>query len=303
VILESKFCGGQPSRRAMTFYQDHPRIDFETELENIPNLSVIVAEFPLSEDVETVRRGIPNGFSHGAWAKPQPNLLGWAKGIVPTVRWIHFTLSSGSGVAILDQGLTGRELDGRTPIIYLYNATDKYYGYPNLWLSGAGKHHFAYALLAHETSWEEARIPHMAWEYNSPPIVSHGRLSSPRGSFLQTSDNLILQALRREANEIELRLVECLGMPGTAEVTLNLPNRGAAFTNLRGKNPTPIEGGPTYHFPVRPQQIVTMRFSTDVAVENIKPILRWDPAVPKAKRAALDAYGNYKGHPPRGDKA
>jgi alpha-mannosidase len=303
VILESKFCGGQPSRRAMTFYQDHPRIDFETELENIPNLSVIVAEFPLSEDVETVRRGIPNGFSHGAWAKPQPNLLGWAKGIVPTVRWIHFTLSSGSGVAILDQGLTGRELDGRTPIIYLYNATDKYYGYPNLWLSGAGKHHFAYALLAHETSWEEARIPHMAWEYNSPPIVSHGRLSSPRGSFLQTSDNLILQALRREANEIELRLVECLGMPGTAEVTLNLPNRGAAFTNLRGKNPTPIEGGPTYHFPVRPQQIVTMRFSTDVAVENIKPVLRWDPAVPKAKRAALDAYGNYKGHPPRGDKA
>jgi alpha-mannosidase len=303
VIIDSEFYGGQRSRRLMTFYQDHPRIDFETELENIPNLTVVVAEFPLAEDIEEVRRGIPNGFSHGSWAKPNPNLHGWTKGIVPTVRWIHFTLASGSGVAILDQGLTGREINGRTPVIYLYNATEKYYGYPNPWLSGAGKHHFAYALVAHETSWEKARIPQMAWEYNSPPVVSGGRAIYPPTSFLQTSGNLILHALRRDGNEIELRLVESVGSPGTAEVTLNLPHRSAALTDLRGNNPAPLDGGPTYRFPIRPQQIVTMRFSTDVAVAKVKPVHKWDPLVPKPKLAALDAYGNYKGHPPRGDES
>jgi alpha-mannosidase len=302
VIIDGEFYGGHPSRRVMTFYQNHPRIDFETELEDIPNLSVIVAEFPLAENIEEVRRGIPNGFSHGSWSKPNPNLYGWTKGIVPTVRWIHFTLSSGTGVAILDRGLTGRELNGRTPVIYLYNATDKYYGYPNPWLSGAGKHHFAYALVAHETTWATARIPQMAWEYNSPPIVSHGRAIYPSASFLQTSGNVILQALRRESKEIELRVVECLGSPGTAEVTLNLPHRNAALTNLRGNNPIPLDGGPSYRFPIRPQQIVTMRFDADVALDDVKPILSWNPLVPKPKLPALNAYGNYKGHPPRGDQ-
>ncbi|HTV56440.1 MAG TPA: hypothetical protein VMI06_16165, partial [Terriglobia bacterium] len=236
------------------------------------------------------------------WSKPNPNLHGWTKGIVPTARWIHFTLSSGSGLAILDRGLTGREINGRTPIVYLYNATDKYYGYPNPWLSGAGKHRFAYALVAHETSWATARIPQMAWEYNSPPIVLHEGVVSRPASFLKTSGNVILQALRREGKDIELHLVESFGMPGTAEVALSLPHRNAVLTNLRGANPTPLEGGPSYRFPIRPQQIVTMRLTTDVAVEDVKPILRWDPLVPNPKLPALNAYGNYKGHPPRGDQ-
>jgi alpha-mannosidase len=302
IVVESKFYGGQPTRRVMTFYNGHPRIDFEADLQSIPNRTVVVAEFPLAEDIAEVRRGIPCGFAHGSWAKPNRNLYGWTKGIVPAVRWIDFSLSSGGGVAILDQGLTGRELNGRTPIIYLYNATNKYYGYPNPWLSGAGKHHFAYALAAHEEGWEQARIPQMAWEYNSPPIQARGRNRSAEGSCVQTSGNLIVQAVRREGREIEMRLLECLGLPGTAEVTFHLPHRSAARTNLRGKNPISLEGGPNYRFPVRPQQIVTLRFTTASSVEPVTPIVAWDPLAPKTKLAALHAYGDYKGHPPRGDE-
>ena len=128
VEVASEFYGGAPSRRVLRFYKDFPRIDFETEVQDIPNITVVVAEFPLAEDIEEVRRGIPCGFSHGAWAKPNPNLVGWTKGIVPAVRWSHYSLAGGGGVAILDRGLTGRELNERTPIIYLLNATDKYYG-------------------------------------------------------------------------------------------------------------------------------------------------------------------------------
>jgi len=303
VEVASEFYGGAPSRRVLRFYKDFPRIDFETEVQDIPNLTVVVAEFPLAEDIEEVRRGIPCGFSHGAWAKPNPDLVGWTKGIVPAVRWSHYSLAGGRGVAILDRGLTGRELNDRTPVIYLLNATDKYYGYPNAWLSGKGPHHLEYALVAHEGKWDRARIPQMAWEYNCPPLLLAGRKAMAAKSFVHTSSNVILEVVRREGSDIEMRMIECLGLSGPAEVTLNLPHHGAALTDLRGRNPKPLAGsGPTYRFRVRPQQIVTLRFHAASPVEEIKPVTEWDKFVPEPKRAALHAYANYKGHPPRGDE-
>jgi alpha-mannosidase len=303
VEVTSEFYGGAPSRRVMRFYKDFPRIDFETELQNIPNITVVVAEFPLAEDIEEARRGIPCGFSHAAWAKPNPNLVGWTKGIVPAVRWSHYSLAGGGGVALLDRGLSGRELNQRTPIIYLLNATDKYYGYPNAWLSGQDKHFLEYALVVHEGEWDHARIPQMAWEYNCPPVLVAGRKAMAAKSFVKTSSNVMVEVVRREGKDVEMRLTECLGLPGTAEVTLNLPHRGAALTDLRGKNPKPLAGsGPTYRFPVRPQQIVTIHFQAASSVEAIKLVTEWDRFVPEPKRAALHAYGNYKGHPPRGDE-
>lgn len=303
VEIAGKFFGGGKARRTIRFYANHPRIDFETELNDIPDLTVVVAEFPLAADVEEIRRAIPGGFTHGAWSKPNPELHGWTQGIVPAVGWIDYALAGGGGVALLDRGLSGREINERTPIIYLLNAADKYYGWPNPWLSGKGKNVLAYALIAHEETWDQARIPQLACEYNCPPIVVPGKQVTPEKSIVQTSDNVIAMVMRREGQEIELRLVECLGRAGTAEVIVTLPHQGAALTDLRGKNPQALKGGPAYHFSVAPQQIVTMHLHAESAVEDIKPILKWDELVPVAKRAALHQYGQFKGHPPRGDNA
>jgi hypothetical protein len=122
-------------------------------------------------------------------------------------------------------------------------------------------------------------------------------------SFVQTSDNVIVEVIRREGKEIQMRLVECRGVAGTVEVTLNLPHDGAALTNLRGKDPQALEGsGPRYQFPVRPQQIVSIRFGAASSVGEIDPVTSWDKFVPEPKRAALHAYRPLKGHPPRGDE-
>ena len=158
----------------MRFYKKYPRIDFETELNDIPDLTVVVAEFPLAEMPLEIRRGIPYGFSHAPWARPNSNLTGLPNGIQPAVRWSDYSFANGSGMAILDHGLTGREINGKIPVVYLLNATEKYYGYPNSWLSGKGKHLLEYALVPHEASWDSARIPQLAWEYNCPPVVSSG---------------------------------------------------------------------------------------------------------------------------------
>jgi alpha-mannosidase len=302
VEIAGKFCEGRALRRVIRFYHDHPRIDFETELNEVPNYTVVVSEFPLAEDVMEVRRAIPYGFSHGAWSKPNPDLHGWTKGIVPAVRWSDFSLANGGGFAIFDRGLSGRELNQRTPVIYLLNAEDKYAGYENGWLSGKGKHVLPYSIVAHQSAWKEARVPHMAWEYNREPVVMADRTQSPFQTFLETSENVIVEALRREGDHIEVRLVECLGLSGTAMVKLNLPHRTAMGTDLTGRKLSDLQGPSPYSFPVRPQQIVTLHFATSSALPEAAPIKSWDAFVPEQKLAALHAYDpSLIGHPPFGE--
>jgi hypothetical protein len=301
VQVEGEFYGGGSIRRTMRLYHEHSRIDFQTELNDIPNATVVVAEFPLAEEIAEIRRGIPFGFSHGAWSKPNANLHGWTKGIVPAVRWIEYALAGGGGVAIFDRGCSGRELNGRTPIVYLLNAEDKYYGYPNPWLSGKGKHLLEYSLFAHENDWRQAQVPHRAWEYNVAPFTLQNAALRAATLFIETSENLILEAARREENYIELRLLECLGVAGTARITVSLPHTAASLTDAMGKKKSDLSHGPKYEIPIRPQQIVTLRLTTDQPIPRPEPITTWDRFVPEAKQAALHAYDpNTIGHPPKG---
>ena len=302
VTSESKFYGGGTLRRVVRFYHDHPRIDFETELNDIPTYTVIVAKFPLAADITEVRRGIPYGFSHGAWSTPNPKLHGWTRGIVPAVRWIDYSLQGGGGVAIFDRGLTGRELFERTPMIFLLNAEDKYHGFPNTWLTGEGKHLCHYSILPREEGWEQARVPRTAWEYNLGPLYLTGRAAGKAQSFLETSDNIIVEAMRREGNHIEIRFAECLGVGGMATVELMLPHQNAMLTDMVGVKQSALSGPRSYKFPVRPQQIVTMHFETSASLPEPEPVVSWDPFVSHDKLAALHKYEpGLKGHPPFGD--
>ncbi|MFO7976218.1 MAG: hypothetical protein R6V12_16465 [Candidatus Hydrogenedentota bacterium] len=198
------------------------------------------------------------------------------------------------------QPARGREIDGNTPLIFLLNAVEEYMGYPCAWLSGKGTHHLEYALLAHDGDWQDARIPYAAWEYNCPPVVTSGTAKGPEASFLRTSENVIVHAMRREDDFIEVRLAECLGIAGKAALTVELPHESAAITDLVGRRAEQLSGGPTYRFDIRPQQIVTVRMRTSAPVDSIVPLTDWTPLVPAHKRPALRAYDpDVKGHPPR----
>jgi hypothetical protein len=109
-----------------------------------------------------------------------------------------------------------------------------------------------------------------------------------------------VEAIRRVGRQIEVRLSEWSGVAGTGEVTLHLPHNSAQLTNLMGEQGVALAGGPTYRFPVRPQQIVTLRFDTNSGVNEPAPILSWKSLVPDAKQKALKVRLQAKGHPPRG---
>ena len=90
----------------------------------------------------------------------------------------------------------------------------------------------------------------MAWEFNSPALMMPDKAESSAVSFLQTSGNVIVEALRREGQDIELRLVECFGEAGTAEVEMALTHEQAALTDMLGRSGTVLDGGPRYSFPI-----------------------------------------------------
>lgn len=289
--------------RRTIFYHEYPRIDFETEINDIPNYTVVVAEFPLAEDVADIRRGIPYGFSHSSWTVPNPELPGWNNGIVPAVRWMDFELVGGGGIALLDRGTCGRELVGKTPVLYLFNAEDQYHKFDNPWTIGKGTHVLCYSMVPHSAAWAQAEIPRIAWEYNQPPVAIPQAAPRAFESFLETSDNIIVEAMRREEDHIELRFVECLGLPGTVKVKLSLPHGPVHVTDLVGRKRSTLPTTGNCTIAVQPQEIATLHFQTAGYVTQVPtPITRWDPFVPKEKLPALHDYDpNLKGHPPFGD--
>ena len=299
VTTTCPFRGGD-LQRVIRFYADSPRIDFVTTTNDVPEVTMVTAEFPLAEDVLEVRRGIPYGFSLGAWAKPNVALHGIVKGINPAIRWSHCTLANGGGVALLDRGVPGREMDGKTIIVHLLNANDTYLYGPAEWISGKGKHSFEYALIAHESPWAEARIPQLAWDYNAAPVVIRGVQKAPAVSFLETSNNVIVEAFRRAGDEIEIRMVEAQGVAGRASISVQLPHKEAALTDILGGKRTPLTASAgSYRFDIRPQQIVTLRLKTATTVPSIQCLTTFDSVVPEAKRAYTRGFKHpeWKGHP------
>jgi alpha-mannosidase len=305
--MKSAFPGGG-LRRVARFYKNSPRIDFVTETNDLPDGTIVSAEFPFAEDVTELRRAIPYGFSQTAWSTLKPEQRGNHNGIVPVIRWSHYLLAGGGGVALMDRGVPGRELVDRTAIVYLHNACGHYYWDRNTdWMSGKGKQSYQYALLAHETNWNEARIPQLAWDFNAPPLVV-GEVKLHDGeSYVETSDNVIVEALRRVGDELEMRLVESKGAGGRAMVKVDLPHQEAALTDMLGQERTPLSaytrtgaGSAEYRFDIRPQQIVTLRLKVQEAVAPIKALTTFDPVVPEAKRLYTRSFKHpeLKGHTP-----
>lgn len=311
VSAKSSFYGSSKIERIVRFYYDFPRIDFETKLDLHADEVLITVDFPLIGAVAERTRGIPYGFAaidprHPFRPLPdyevgESRRHGFSDAILPAVRWSNYQLAGNLGMALLAHGLTAHELNDSTVTLGLFNAHAKYNGWPNELMAGQGPHRFSYALVPHDGAWPEAGIPRRAWEFNGRVFLREGSQQGANLSFLETSENLIVGALRREKRQIELRVYEWKGVAGDAQVTFHLPHRNATLTNLMGEKPVALQGlGPAYRFSVRPQQIVTIRFDVDSEAPAPELTSQWLPLVPPEKQPDLSRRILLKGHPPFG---
>ncbi|MCX7605408.1 MAG: hypothetical protein N2036_15140 [Bryobacteraceae bacterium] len=310
VVASRAECRDHSVERRIWFYRNFPRIDFEIVLELRRSDALATADFPFAGRVERRTRGIPFGFSEGPadekWLEPAPyflaraaehHLFGYSAAVMPALGWSDYRLAGGGGLALLDEGLPMHEFAEDRLTLGLVNAVSQYRGLPNEELRGLGTHRFRFALLPHEGDWRDAEAPRRAREFSSPPVLA-GR-GAPLAEIVRTSDNLMLEAVRRDGRDLEVRLTEWRGEPGMAWVECLAPHRAARRANLLGEEPQPLGRRQRYRFAVMPQEIVTLRFELAAAVEHVPALRTWEPLVPEAKRAGLKMRIREKGHPPR----
>ncbi len=310
VIESVQDCRDARVTRHIWFYHDYPRIDFDISLELRRSDVLATADFPFAGRVDRRTRGIPFGFSEGPpgedWLQPQPyflarssehHLFGYSAAVMPALGWSDYRLASGGGLTVVEDGLPMHEFAPDRLKLGLVNAVSSYRGLPNEELRGLGTHRFRFGLIPHEGDWRAVEAPKRAREFSSPPLLfERGEALPP---LLRTSDNLILEALRREGGDLEARLVEWRGEPGMAWAEMLAPHKSARRTNLLGEEAQPLAGGPRYRFAVMPQEIVTLRLALDSRVEAPAPLRTWALLVPEAKREGLKLRIREKGHPPR----
>ena len=281
----------------ITVYNEYPRIDFDVYLEDLPDRTVTFMDFVPAAEVMEESRGVPYGFT----GETPEELAEREEGVHPVIRWSNYKLANGAGFALLDRGLPGREISNNRVSVMLNVASDYYMGLPGGMVSGKGKHYFRFALVAYEGEESENGVQQLAWEYNSPPFFETSGIKISDKSIISTSDNIIVQSLRRVNDELEIRFVESKGESGKAKLKIDLPVKDARLTNFLGEGDEKLSGrNNRYTIPVRPQQIVTVRFKTDIIVDKIKPLTDWSSLVPENKREYLKRYNkDAVGHPPR----
>lgn len=298
--------------RRLCFYHDHPRIDAEVELIDVPDGVLVSINFPLASAIRREARGIPYGFSERTLADmpvPAPEQLyddhrrlGVNTATTPALRWSSYELVSGGGLSILDQGIPGRETHPRTATVLLMNASERFRDKPNHWLSGRGRHVFRYAIVPHRDSWREAEIPAMAQAFGAPLLIlQRGGLPRP---IVQVSRNVLLESSRRIGRWLELRLVEAYGRAGDAEIVIGFAHSSAVIGTARDRERRTLrglekQGTTTYRLALKPQEIATLSFDLGREAPAARLIEDWDELVPPAKRSGLDRRDpNLIGHPP-----
>jgi alpha-mannosidase len=297
VYITSSLYRQNDVQQVIKIYNAHPAIDFDVYLEDLPDKTVTFMDFVPEGIIREESRGIPYGFT----TESVEALSLRDEGVHPVIRWSDYTLDNGAGFAVLDRGLPGREISDNKVSVMLNVASDLYMGIPGGLVSGKGRRHFRFALVAYDNEAKDQDIQRMAWEYNSPSFFEISANGKEEKSVLTTSDNIIVQSMQRIDDELEIRFVECKGTEGNAELNLNLPVSDARLTNFLGEGNEILSGTDNhYTIPVRPQQIVTVRFKTNTKVARIKPLKDWTPLVPDGKRAYLNQYNkDLTGHPPR----
>ena len=140
----------------------------------------------------------------------------------------------------------------------------------NRYFSGMGKHTFHCSLIPHGGDWKSAGVLQRAQEQLYPARWIHvhsaaGASQPPRKSFLSvTPETIASSSYRWTPRGYELRLYDTTGKGGEVEVTLPPNTRRCEPIDFNGR---PLGGlkidlrPNAARFPMRPWQIVTLRFS------------------------------------------
>jgi alpha-mannosidase len=247
-------------------YAGLPRIDIQTTLINEDERVRYRMALPTSLSGGTITQEIP----FGAIERP--------KGEFPAQNWMDYS-DGRKGVAVLNRGLPGNNVDGDVLLLSLLKCTALKEGYGEVGgfsrstktTDGYEKgvtHQFDYALAPHAGDWREAKLYRRGMEFNRPLLLvktsqHSGQLPARQSIWSVSAENVVVSAVRATPEGIVLRVYEAEGRAARGVILRSVaPMKGAVETNLIEKQPQPVEvgaDGKSISFDLGPFQIRTFR--------------------------------------------
>ncbi|MFC1992279.1 alpha-mannosidase [Chloroflexota bacterium] len=267
--------------KKIIIYEDVPRIDFQTTIDNQHPQVCIRVKF--STDIDSpeyqseTQFGVVNRPVDQYHFHPEEKWREKPCGTYPAMNWIDYS-DDEKGVALINKGLPAHEIRDRELYLTLLRSV--------LMLSSDGEtgpaiptpdaqefktYVFEYSLFPHEKGWKEANSFLPAYEFNHNlcgfqiPTGTRKRIRAlpSRLSFVELKpENLILTALKKaeDSNEVVLRCFETRGEKTTGVVTLFKEPISARKVNLLEEEEEEIKcHGSEIRFDVKPFEIVTLK--------------------------------------------
>jgi alpha-mannosidase len=246
----------------MVVYANHPRIDFETQVDWHEHHAVLKAAFPV--DVRATEATYQVQWGH--LTRPTHTNTSWdvARFEVPAHRFADLG-EHGYGVALLNDCKYGYHIEGNLVRLTCLRSPTAPHA-----LADQGMHEFTYSLLPHAGSFQEAGVIRAADELNVPIIAmsasSHGGTLPATFRLVEcTSPAVVVETVKpaEDGNGTIVRLYECYG--SHAAVTLKFAEvpKDLETVNLLEQPCDDDIGlatdGNEVSLRVRPFQIVTLR--------------------------------------------
>jgi alpha-mannosidase len=182
--------------------------------------------------------------------------------------WVDLE-SSGRGVALLNQGTSGYQIESGVANLMLLRSITNYKGYYSPQAAQTGSHTFKYSLYSHEGNWAESGVVEQAHSFNSPlhvlPTDAHAGVLPPEHSFLTVNEgHFEVTGLKRAEQGVDLVLrgYETANQDERVQLTLRLPVQKAQHANLLEQTlpgpPVALHQG-SMELTCKPSAFVTLR--------------------------------------------
>ena len=232
---------------------DGHRVEFHTEVDWHEANKMLKAAFPVA--VRSMNATYEMQFGEVERPTHYNTSYDLARFEVPGHKWVDLS-EHGFGVALLSESKYGFSTFGDTMRISLLRSPKS----PDP-IADMGRHVFSYALMPHAGGWQEAGVVADGYRFNAP--ILWARSDQGPQSFASVNDpNLVLDTIKQaeDGNEIVLRLYECHGSRGVAQVKVSLPFTSAVTCNILEEDGAPLDvTDGTITIAYTPHQLVSVK--------------------------------------------
>ncbi len=241
------------------FYNDLPKIDFETNVDWHEKHQFLKVAFPIDVNADHATYDI----QFGTVERPTHSNTSWDAMKFEVCGHKYADLSdNGYGVSLLNDCKYGHNIhDGVMQLTLIKCAT-----YPNP-EADQGEHNFTYAIHPHAGNLCCADTVKLAYDLNMPLLVYPGKAGdgSLPASYSMLScncDNVIVETVKEseDGENLIVRLYETKNMRSAVELAFGFDVKGVALCNLMEENEQPLSmNGNVLALTVKPFEIITLK--------------------------------------------